>query len=146
MAGLSRQPLCSRRACFFIVQVERLSGCLRLCCIETPPTHYGSAWEVLLKGVLRCLHTLLRSAPGAEAHGAVDASFHLFGLPSHTVNSMGMVYEFAGSWCRPDNIVVLVHYALNSLVFSITDLAAIHGITPARGRVFGSDCQVRTSK
>ena len=100
---------------------------------------------MLLKGVLRCLHTLLRSAPGTEAHGAVDASFHLFGLPSHTVNSMGMVYEFAGSWCRPDNIVVLVHYALNSLVFSITDLAAIQGLHPHDGACsFG--CQVRTSK
>ena len=49
------------------------------------------------------------------------------------VNSMGMVYEFAGSWCCPDNIVVLVHYALTSLVFSITDLATIHGVQPQEG-------------
>ena len=59
---------------------------------------------------------------------------------------MGMVYEFAGSWCRPDNIVVLVHYALTSLVFSITDLATIHGVATARRRVIGSDCQFRDFK
>ena len=50
-----------------------------------------------------------------------------------------------GSWCPPDNIVVLVHYALTYLVFSITDLATIHGLHPHDGACsFG--CQVRTSK
>ena len=46
-------------------------------------------------------------------------------------------YEFAGSWCRPDNIVVLVHYAPHLSCLLDYRSRGHTRITPARRRVIG---------